>query len=339
MAKKPKIDPNSFQAQYSVGEIYGSPSIMRVRQEAEREDRENGRWAYTGYGISASELGSECDRKIFLDLRWATASDTNQYSSIKIFERGNWEEDRTIEDLKRVPEFTVNDVDPATGRQFVISLADGLIRGRTDGEIYGLLESQKVHVMEIKSMKDADWKVTFKKGLRKANEKHWYQLQAGMKERGIDRGLYIYRNKATEELGMERVKLDDKIMDLAIDRVTSISQMNDMPAGSFDEKKTIDTIKHPSPCAFCKHNDFCYTPKFAPRTCRSCIHATIITDGQVRCARFDRDIHPKNQKDDCPMHLYLPTLVPGELIGADEEAGTVAYTLPDGSTWIDGGVE
>ena len=42
---------------------------------------------------------------------------------------------------------------------------------------------------------------------------------------------------------------------------------------------------------------------------------------------------------DCPAHLFLPALVPGEQIDSDPEAETVTYRLRDGTNWIDGGNE
>ena len=37
----------------------------------------------------------------------------------------------------------------------------------------------------------------------------------------------------------------------------------------------------------------------------------------------------------CDFHLFLPALVPGQQVDADEAAGTVTYQLHDGATWVD----
>ena len=42
---------------------------------------------------------------------------------------------------------------------------------------------------------------------------------------------------------------------------------------------------------------------------------------------------------DCPAHLYLPALVPGEQVDADPEAETVTYRMQSGAIWVDGATE
>lgn len=54
------------------------------------------------------------------------------------------------------------------------------------------------------------------------------------------------------------------------------------------------------------------------------------------CARRAKPLGLDEQRDGCPSHLFIPALVPGELIDADDEAETVTYQLRDGSMWIDG---
>ena len=57
--------------------------------------------------------------------------------------------------------------------------------------------------------------------------------------------------------------------------------------------------------------------------------------------RFDEPRSPQRQHEggDCPAHLFLPALVPGEQVDADPEAETVTYLLRNGTTWIDGATE
>lgn len=321
----------------NLSDIYLSPSVeaINIAKAAER----NKNLHYEGYGIAASALGTECDRQLFLDWRWASAPVPVEGKNVSIFERGDWEEHRTLKDLARIPDVDLQPVDPLTGKQWAFTLANGAIRGKADGKIKGLLEATTaLHVLEIKSMKDSDWKNVIKKGPFKAKEEHWWQVQAGMAGLGIDRGAYVIRNKATEELHIERIKLDTDAIDGAVRRVEHIVNTTDMPIGSYDEKKTADKIKPPSPCAFCKHKGICYEGKFPRRTCRSCIHFTHTHDGEGSCARFGKQVHPKGQKEDCPMHRYLPSMVPGEQVDADEEAETITYTMPNGTEWTDGAV-
>jgi hypothetical protein len=79
----------------------------------------------------------------------------------------------------------------------------------------------------------------------------------------------------------------------------------------------------------------------ARRHCRTCLHFAFGRDGNGHCARFDEPRSPQRQQEgkDCPAHLFLPTLVPGEQVDADPEAETVTYRMPDGAVWVDGATE
>ena len=57
--------------------------------------------------------------------------------------------------------------------------------------------------------------------------------------------------------------------------------------------------------------------------------------------RFDEPRSPQRQQEgkDCPAHLFLPALVPGEQVDADPEVETVTYRMPGGVLWVDGATE
>ena len=65
-------------------------------------------------------------------------------------------------------------------------------------------------------------------------------------------------------------------------------------------------------------------------TCRSCLHSTPV-DGGWHCARHDRMLAPAEQRAACSRHLFIPDLVPGEVIDAGDDV--VTYRMNDGSTW------
>jgi hypothetical protein len=53
---------------------------------------------------------------------------------------------------------------------------------------------------------------------------------------------------------------------------------------------------------------------------------------------FDKELEYNEQQKGCPKHLYLPSLVPGEQIDANEKNRWVKYKLADGQIWVDGEV-
>ena len=286
---------------------------------------------YEGYGISASELGQECDRRMFYTLRWTSPPEQMTGRKLRIFERGDIEEERVIADLRRAG-LDVLDRDPDTGRQFSFTLANGWLRGKADGRAWGFIEAPKAeHVIEIKSLKAADWRAIEKHGLRAKKPEHWHQLHTGMLGLGVNRGAYIGVNKDTEEILIERVHLDQEEGNRQEARVLRAVAAHEAPQ-RISEKPDFFT------CRFCPHHAHCHTGTDARRHCRSCLHFSFGDGGNGHCDRFDKPLKPAEQRAGatCPAHLYLPSLVHGEQIDADPEAETVTYRKPDGSIWIDG---
>ena len=59
-------------------------------------------------------------------------------------------------------------------------------------------------------------------------------------------------------------------------------------------------------------------------------------DAAWSCARWNKPLSLAEQKAGCPAHLFVPTLVPGEVVDANDEEEWVLYTLHDGREWRDG---
>ena len=296
-----------------------------------RENENNARPQYEGYGVSASRLGTECDRKLFCDLRWVSPPESLTGRKLRIFERGNIEEERVLDDLRRAG-LEVSDVDPVTEKQWRFSLANGWLRGKADGRVLGLLEAPKTeHLIEIKSMKAADWRAVQKHGLKKKKPDHWHQLHSGMSALGLNRGAYIAVNKDTEEILIERIKRDAEEANKQEARVLGLVEAHDLPGKIADKAENFA-------CRFCQHKPFCHQQKFARRTCRSCIHFSFLSDGNGHCERFNEPLTPKQQRQgqDCLAHLYLPALVHGDQVDAEPERETITYEMKDGTTWTDG---
>lgn len=294
---------------------------------------------YEGYGISASSLGSPCDRKLWMDLRWVSEPEVMTGRKLRIFARGNAAEARVIADLRRV--LDVEDVGP-DGRQFRFALANGWLRGKADGKATGVIEAPKaLHVIEVKCIKAADWRAIRRHGLAKAKPEHWHQIHAGMAGLGATRGLYIAENADTSEILTERIRFDAEEAARQEARVMRAVEDHEPPLGMLGDattEKKAEAIAAKPPCRFCPHVGACFAGAWARRHCRTCLHWSFTTNGNGHCARFDEPRKPAQQHEGahCPAHLFLPALVPGEQIDADPEAETVTYRLRDGAEWVDG---
>lgn len=302
-----------------------SSTVTAIWRAREAEAAADPRSAYEGFGASASALGTPCDRQIWLTLRWASPPERPTGRQLRIFERGSLEEERVIADLRRAGI-------EVSREQERFALAGGWLRGKIDAVGVGFLEAPKAeHVVEIKSMNAASWRSVQKHGLRASKPEHWHQLHIGMAALGITRGAYIATCKDDEQLLVERVRLDVEEANRQEARVERLVAEHDAPL------KIAEDAGRP-PCRFCRHKALCFEAVMPRRHCRTCLHFAFGRDGAGHCTRFDEPRSPQRQQEgkDCPTHLFLPTLVPGEQVDADPEAETVTYRLPDGTIWIDG---
>jgi hypothetical protein len=302
-------------------------AIYRAYEEARGE-------SYEGLGISISLLGEECERALWYGLRWA--SEQEKITGIKAitFETGDIEEQRLLNSLRMIG-CEVVDVDE-NGKQVRAEAVAGHVRGKLDGKVIGLPEAPKTwHVVECKSAKEKYYNPIVKKGVREGYYTHWVQLNTYGHLHNFERGLYMCRNKNTGEIHCERVEIDHAEAIRLLARAERIIRSpNPMP-------KLHDDInaKAAFKCrSMCRHKDICHGGAFPRVHCRTCLHASpeMIGNAAWSCARFTKPLTLDEQKVGCGNHLFIPSLVPGEQLDADEERETVTYRLRDGSTWVDG---
>jgi len=273
--------------------------------------------------LGASLIGKSCSRALWYDFRWVTpARHTGRI--LRLFETGQLEEARLVRNL-RATGATVMDVDPETGRQFRVSAHGGHFGGSLDAVAIGLLEAPKTwHVVEFKthSRKSFDQLVT--KGVKVSKLQHVAQMQVYMHLTGITRALYMAVCKDTDALHIERIRADVQEGARLLEKAGRIIFAQNPPARISDDPAWFE-------CKMCPHHGLCHGEAAAAVTCRSCLHATPV-EGGWHCARHDRVLEDADQRRACAAHLFIPDLVPGEVIDAGEDF--VAYRMRDGSTWL-----
>lgn len=281
-----------------------------------------------GKTIPASQLAEECARKLFYDFRWTTPHEHIPGRTLRIFETGNIEEERWIENLRRIGCEVVDRQED--GRQIRVDLCGGHVGGYLDSEILGLPEAPKTwHVGEIKSHNLKSFTALKKDGVEKSKPLHYGQMQIYMHARGRDRAVYLAVCKDNDELYAERIHYDAAYCLRLLARAERIIHANDPPARQSENPEFFS-------CKWCKHHGICHEDAWPRSNCRTCLYSSPEDGGSWSCARFSKPLSLDEQKAGCPAMLYLPSLVPGEQIDADEEAETVVYRLRNGTTWIDG---
>lgn len=294
-------------------------------------------WNGDNLGVPISMVADECERKLWYAFRWASEprQEDNPGKRESIFETGRYWEERLLNDLEAIG-CGVSKLDPATGKQFVARLASGWLRGKLDGKVINLPESPKtVHVVETKSHNNKSFKDLQKKKLQLSKLDHYAQCQLYMHAESLTRCLYYAVNKDTDERYTERIEYDHALAVRLEAKVDRVVRADVAPSKLFEDP----TSKAAFPCAWCASRPQCHEKEWARKNCRTCLSASFEEGAKVRCTFWDKELDYKAQQAGCPSHLFLPSLVPGEQIDANEKDRWVKYKLADGSEWVDGAVK
>ena len=297
---------------------------MAVERGAEAETRR-------GY-LGGSVIGKPCERALWYEFRMAHDKEKFSGRMLRLFDTGHVEEARMIRWL-RMSGATVHDVDPSRDEQWAVEAVSGHMRGHLDGIVTGIREAPKTpHLLECKTHNAKSFAQLVKHGVAVAKPVHMAQMQVYMHLKGLTRALYLAKNKDTDELYAERLDYDQAHALTLIAKAERIINASSAPPRISDDPDWFQ-------CRFCPAWSMCHGDKFAGRNCRTCIHAHPFEGGKWACLRHDRSLSDDDQRNGCPNHLYLPSLVPGEQIDADETAETITYQMSDGSQWTDGRAE
>ena len=274
--------------------------------------------------LGASIIGKSCARALWYDFRWVTPSH-HSGRLLRLFETGQLEEDRLVRNL-RATGATVLEVDPDTGRQFRVEAHGGHFGGSLDGVAIGLLEAPKTwHVLEFKTHSAKSFADLTAKGVVLSKPQHAAQMQIYMHLTGITRAFYVAVCKDTDALHIERIEADGAMAERLLEKAGRIIFAQHPPARISEDPAWFE-------CRFCDHHGVCHGARFSAHHCRSCLHATPV-EGGWHCARHERMLTPADQRFACLQHLYIPDLVPGEVIDAGEDF--VSYRMTDDSIWTD----
>ena len=292
--------------------------------------------------LGASIIGKSCARALWCDFRWITPA-RHSGRLLRLFETGQLEEDRLVRNL-RATGATVLEVDPETGRQFRVEAHGGHFGGSLDGVALGLLEAPKTwHVLEFKTHSVKSFNDLTAKGVVLAKPQHAAQMQIYMHLTGITRALYVAVCKDTDALHIERIEADSAMAERLLEKAGRIIFAQHPPVRISEDPAWFE-------CRFCDHHGACHEGGGAAVTCRSCLHATPVGAlpeevdtgsssgsainnglGGWHCTRHDRMLTPAEQRAACGRHLFIPDLIPGEVIDAGDDV--VTYRMTDGSTW------
>lgn len=271
--------------------------------------------------LGASVIGKECKRALWYAFRWATLEKFDG-RMLRLFQTGHLEEPRMVADLRSIGA-TVYDVNPADGKQFGFIGHGGHARGHMDGCAKGIpTGGQKWHVLEFKTHSAKSFATLKKDGVKKAKPEHYAQMTWYMGKSGMDRALYLAKNKDTDELYSERIEFDRVFFEQIEAKFDGIIFAAEPPAKISDDPKFFI-------CNWCSHSGVCHGHRVPAVSCRTCVHSTPEREGD---GRWSCGKHPDGsassipvavQRAACDDHLPLPFLL------------TYADAIDAGEGWIE----
>ena len=271
-----------------------------------------------------SQIGGSCRRQIWYSFRWVLSPDFSG-RLLRLFQFGHDYEAEFIKLLRQVGVSTFAN-DPATGKQFSVKWAGGHFAGSTDGMGEGFIEAPTTrHLLEFKTSADKQFKDLQKNGVEKSKPVHYTQMQCYMAGLKLTRAFYMVINKNTHELYGERINFDKEHADAAIQKGVDIVEAATPPVRISERPDWYE-------CKWCDYNEICHGKDIPEVNCRTCVHSAPDTSdegAQWFCNFYGDNIPLKNQRTGCDKHLYLPDLVPFEVVTANKEDNWILYSDGD----------
>lgn len=269
--------------------------------------------------LGASQIGNPCERALWYQFHWA-AHATFDGRILRLFDTGNREEVRLIEDLRRIG-VTVWEIDESTGRQWRFDLFGGHFGLSLDGVCDGIEDHPGPNTLEFKTMNEKSFMALAMNGLQKTKPIYWSQVHVGMLLSEISSCLFMAVNKNTDDIYAERVELDPAFAQAMINKAERIV-FSAKPLVKLSESE--DWFE----CKFCDFAAICHRDELPETNCRTCAHSTAEPDGTWSCAARGISLDIATQQLGCDRHVFNPALINMEIHDTGE--GWVEYVNSDG---------
>lgn len=290
-------------------------AIYKAYEEADAKEEKRG---YLGVSI----IGAKCERYLWYIFR-ECAEERFDGRMLRLFDRGDIEEPRMIKDLRAVGCKVFPWQTPAAGyeneeeTQWEISAFGGHFSGHLDGIMHNVLGDDPMtwYVNEFKTHNKRSFEDLKAKKVKKAQPKHYAQMQIYMHKMDSKKALYLAVNKDNEELYAEIVeynKDDAEALMLKAKRIITASE----PPPRYSLSRDIFE------CRYCSANSICWgNPNLAkpedalPRkSCRQCKYSK--PDIKTPKACWDCNVEfigSSGKKIDTNLPCMRYTLIPGLL--------------------------
>ena len=264
-------------------------SLVALLDESYEKKAESGLRSHLG----GSQIGHACLRHLWFVFRWAKRP-VFSGRMLRLFETGHREEIRMISDL-RAAGMEVSE-GPSAGVQWSFTEQEksgGHFSLSLDGAVKNLPEAPETwHALECKTHNAKSFAKLQKEGVEKSKPVHFAQMQVGMLLSGMDRALYLSKNKDTDAYDSERVSLDKKVAKGLIEKAGEIVRSAEPPPGISRDPAWFE-------CRFCPEHSLCFEGEKMEKTCRSCVHAAVADEARWFCRQKEIILSIDEQKAAC----------------------------------------
>jgi hypothetical protein len=194
--------------------------------------------------IGASSIGSDCLRQIYYDFN-NKDGETIPAKLQRTFDIGSTLEGLVVEWLK---ECGLSIAVPCDTNNYLEYSDPGLkyFKGHCDALIL-----QPMSILEIKTAKDASFKLFCNKGCLVWNSRYYAQLQSYMGASGIHKSTILVLNKDTSETFDEVVKFDQSYYELLLIRAEMIFKAKEPPP-------RVNNSPFWYQCKMCRYKGICH---------------------------------------------------------------------------------
>jgi hypothetical protein len=245
--------------------------------------------------LGSSFIGEECLRQIWLEWR-GFARGQFEGRMLRLFETGHLQEERIVADLRRAG-FAVWDK-REDGRQFEFVDQTGHFITKVDGVVKNVPESDKPHLLEIKTHNRKSFDGLLKKGVQGAKPLHYAQVQISMALGGFTRALYVALCKDDEQFYVERVEEDKAFQAKLQTKITKLVEAQLRPAGISDDASSFG-------CKFCSMKAVCTKEVEPLRHCRTCSMCSAGAEGKWVCNLNNFTLTLDEQRQGCEHYEAL----------------------------------
>jgi hypothetical protein len=251
--------------------------------------------------LGPSSLGSKCDREVWYKWRWAEQENFGDRDSavaekFRLFSRGHLEELRFAPWLEAIAD-SFQPFDPDTGNQWTNKDFKGYVGMSIDGKLINPCGHKGKYLCEFKTLNDKNFEKLSLRGVEKAQYGHYVQVQIYMHYfPDLISCIYFGVNKNTDQIHVEEIKRDQKVVGEQLKRVGNILLHCGPPPKMPGAHENNYFCKY-----FCGKLDLCYKETAPEASCRTCSFIDL-TDEGWKCGVDDRVLSLEEQRVGCKIY-------------------------------------